>query len=92
MTLEDAIRELFFWQYNWLHGHPRDNFHAILYGLIHKADQQNKARLRLAFPEEVQAWEMWVAAPKEEAFFAEHGWKLSPNIQMAQETRKAHRT
>lgn len=37
-----------------------DWFNAHLLRLIAKADQQNRARLRLAFPEEVKAWEDWM--------------------------------
>ncbi len=80
MNLEEAIKELFYWQVGWFAGEPRDNFHAKLYDLIHKSDVQNKARLRQGFPEEVEAWEMWAGAPSAEKFFADHGHKMTPNF------------
>lgn len=66
MTTKQAKRELYFW--------VRDkgtNFHSLLYTLITKADIQNRARLRLAFPDQVEVWEAWQAAPDEKIFFEE---------------------
>lgn len=56
--LKFAIKELYFWQYN----NGGTNFHAMLYTLIQKADLENKRRLALGFPEEVEALEMWEQA------------------------------
>ncbi len=36
-----------------------DNFTAKLLRLIMKADSENLEKLRLAFPEEVEAYEIW---------------------------------
>ena len=42
-----------------------DWFSARLLRLIAKADLENRARLRLAFPEHVQAYEEWYLAPRD---------------------------
>jgi len=68
MTLNEAIRELYFWQ----HGNG-DNFHSLLYTLIGKADPHNQRQLEMGFPNEVLAWQMWQNAKNPEAFFKYHG-------------------
>lgn len=40
-----------------------DWFSAHLFRLIAKADFENRAKLRLAFPEHVRAWEQWMEGP-----------------------------
>lgn len=80
MNMETAITELFYWQAGWFNGKPNDNFHAMLYDLIHKASIEHRACLRQGFPEEVEAWELWCGAPNQEKFFADHGHKMMPNF------------
>ena len=40
-------------------GGSEDSFTGLLLVLMQKADPGNLARLRLAFPREVKAWETW---------------------------------
>ena len=40
-------------------GGSEDSFTGLLLELIQKADPGNLARLRMAFPREVAAWETW---------------------------------
>jgi hypothetical protein len=66
-------------------GGSETSFTGLLIVLIQKADPGNLARLRLAFPREVRAWETWNAmspcptprhlleALAEAAYIAEHG-------------------
>ena len=42
-------------------GGSEDSFTGLLIVLMQKADPGNLARLRLAFPREVKAWETWGA-------------------------------
>lgn len=42
-------------------GGSEDSFTGMLLVLMQKADPGNLARLRLAFPREVRAWETWNA-------------------------------
>ncbi len=35
------------------------NFERLLFDLIANADPVNRGRLRLGFPKQVEAWEMW---------------------------------
>ena len=41
--------------YYWVHRKDATNFHAQLFTLIGKADPENRARLALGFPDEVEA-------------------------------------
>jgi hypothetical protein len=41
LSLKAAIRELYYWQYSKL-----NNFHSMLYDLIAKADNSNRAALK----------------------------------------------
>jgi hypothetical protein len=61
----NAVRELYFSIY----GSNPTNFTAQLYHLIGKADGRTRARLRLAFPDEVNAWEAWQTCGNEKQFF-----------------------
>jgi hypothetical protein len=70
MTIEEAIKELYFWK---AHAGTATNFTAKLYDLISKADPQNKEALRKGFSLEVAAWEAWQDSIDEEKFFASHG-------------------
>lgn len=54
-------------------GGRADNFHALLYRLIAKADPMHRARIRAGFPNEVKAWEMWQASKDEKVFFQRYG-------------------
>lgn len=42
-------------------GGSEDSFTGLLLNLIAKADQCSKSRLRLAFPEVVHAYEVWMS-------------------------------
>jgi pyridoxal/pyridoxine/pyridoxamine kinase len=44
-----------------------DWFSAQLLRLIAKADHENMARLRLAFPDHVEAYETWMRGPHDAA-------------------------
>ena len=69
-SLLDAIRELFYWQRATSHS-DRHNpcFTHMLFFLISKADSFNRKKLKIAFPSEVIAWEMWQSAQDEREFF-----------------------
>lgn len=43
-------------------GGSEDSFTGVLLHLIAKADPSNRARLLLAFPRQVRAWELWMEA------------------------------
>jgi len=65
-------------------GGSEDSFTGLLIVLMQKADHGNLARLRLAFPREVRAWEVWnsmspvptFAELREALADAEHGAAL----------------
>jgi hypothetical protein len=40
-------------------GGSEDSFTGLLLVLIAKADPENRGRLKLAFPRQVTAWELW---------------------------------
>jgi hypothetical protein len=42
-------------------GGSEDSFTGLLMVLIAKADPENRVRLKLAFPRQVAAWELWQA-------------------------------
>lgn len=65
-----AIRELFYWQRATSYS-DRHNpcFTHMLFFLISKADSFNRKKLKIAFPSEVIAWEMWQSAQDEREFF-----------------------
>ncbi len=69
MTLTEAIKELYYWQQNG----NLDNFHALLFRLIAKADYGNKLNLSRAFPAEVLAFTLWQEAEDPDKFFEKHG-------------------
>lgn len=64
--LRKAVLEIFRWQYD----HTNSFFNRLIL-LIQMADQENRARLRLAFPWHVIAFELWCSAPNQEEFFRE---------------------
>jgi len=70
ITYEDAVKELYYS----LYATNPTNFHAVLYRLIGKADGQNKARLRLAYPLEVKAFDDWQASENPADFFRQYGF------------------
>lgn len=53
-TYNDAVRELYFWQYS-----NTGCFHNMLFSLMQKADTDNYAKLEIAFPEEAEAYYQW---------------------------------
>lgn len=69
MNFQQAVEELYHWQRN----PGADNFHALLYTLIAKSDLGNRARLELAFPEEVDAYRKWFLSVDPDDFFESHG-------------------
>jgi hypothetical protein len=53
---------------------PGQNYFTVqVFRLIAKADSINVARLKRAFPEEVELWHAWVNSSDETAFFAQYG-------------------
>lgn len=72
VTYDQAVKELYYS----LYGTNPTNYHAVLYQLIGKADLQNKALLRLAYPMEVHAWEEWQASENESEFFSRFGFRV----------------
>lgn len=67
---QDAIRDLYFAQYEM----KGTNFRTQLLDLIAKADKFNRAKIRIGFPEEVQAWEDWHNSDDPEEFFKSKGF------------------
>ncbi len=68
-----ARRAVWDWQFR------ADNFASALIALIAGADEENRQRLALGFPEHVKAYTQWDEAPKpqgEAAFWRE--WLLYP--------------
>jgi hypothetical protein len=63
-TVAEAVRELYFWQFQ-----DATNFTAQLYSLIAKADYMNRSRLQGAFPMEFNAFMLWEAAKDQNEFF-----------------------
>lgn len=53
--LVNAIRELYFYEVTRTAG----GFKTQLFDLIKKADNENKEKIRLGFPNEVEALELW---------------------------------
>lgn len=64
---QQAALDLKLWQIG------RDHFTALLYGLMAKADQSNRSRLRLVFPIESEIFDEWQASKNEEEFFRKWG-------------------
>jgi hypothetical protein len=69
MNYQKCVDQLYFWKT----GKDASNFHSLLYHLISKADPENRARLRIGFRDEVQAFEDWQASPNEDEFFKAFG-------------------
>lgn len=61
-----AVERLYWWQ------HGGTNFTSLLYDLIAKADNENKERIRLAFPHEVKAYLEWFNMPSAEDFYKKY--------------------
>ncbi|MCI0555540.1 MAG: hypothetical protein L0287_31735, partial [Anaerolineae bacterium] len=68
MTYPEAIRLVYYWQYE-----SGTSFTCKIFELWMKADPNNKTRLAHAFPAEIQAVSDWYAAPDPEEFFKQHG-------------------
>ena len=69
MTYEEAVREVYFWQYS-----NSGCFHNQFFDLFCKADHINRAKLSLGFPEEASAFAAWnLAADFGDELFREHG-------------------
>lgn len=62
---------VFLWQYR-TEGSP--SFYEKLVDLIAKADASNKNRLRLAFPEYVDAYNEWYHSEDPNEYFKKHGF------------------
>jgi len=71
MTLRQAIKELWAWQYSYT-----DCFHNRLYDLFMKADAENTLRLAKGFPEEFGAITAWKNSPNPEEFFKKEGFPV----------------
>lgn len=74
MNYEEAVKELYYS----LYGTNPTNYHARLYELIGKADIFNKARLRGAYPVEVQVFDDWQNSIEGPKFFERFGFKERP--------------
>lgn len=57
----------------WKEGQNSNNFTALLYLLICKADFVNKCKLESAFPEKFAAWSEWQESDDEKKLFSK--WK-----------------
>lgn len=69
MTYNDAVRELYFWQYS-----NTRCFHNMLFDLMQKADHINIERIAVGFPEEVEAFRDWCKASDcGNELFRQHG-------------------
>jgi hypothetical protein len=66
--LANAVTMLYFWQSS-----SGTNFTSLLFVLIQKSDPDNRDRLRLGFPLEVEAIEVWSASPSSSDFFEAWG-------------------
>lgn len=62
-----AVKEL----QNWRDNQFADNFTAMLFRLICKADDENKKKILNGFPDEMFAYLLWYKSTSEEEFFAE---------------------
>lgn len=71
MTYEEAVKELWAWQYS-----NTSCFHNMFFSLIQKADWHNRERLAQAFPMEVKVYTEWCDAPTHTAFFEINGFKV----------------
>jgi len=69
MTYEQAVKELFYWQY----GREGSWFTARLFELASKADSTNLQRLMRGFPNEIAALEAWRKTPDAKEFFLRYG-------------------
>lgn len=67
-TIGEAVQALYFWQCGTASG-----FETRLFEIIGASDEHNRARLRLAFQAEVDAWQQWHDAPSPSGFFAGFG-------------------
>lgn len=69
MSYEEAVRELYFWQYS-----NTGCFHNMLFDLMQKADIKNYVKLCTAFPHECHAFTEWMASSDNgNDLFREHG-------------------
>ncbi len=71
-TLNDAVKELWYWQY----GTAPTNFTSSLFSLMQKADIVNLAALAGAFPMEYEALLAWMRSKDTTKFFKSYGIKL----------------
>ncbi len=60
--------------YHWTHDDRADNFTALLFTMITKADPGNRFRLQQGFPDEVRIWKEWQES-NERAFWEKYGLK-----------------
>lgn len=69
MTFEDAVKEVYYWQYD----NPNSFYSGIL-TLYQKADSGNRRKLKSVYPELIQAYEAWCLAGEcGDELFKEHG-------------------
>ncbi len=67
-TMEDAIRELYFYKKGTAGG-----FATQLFDLIGKADVYNRVKIARGFPEVIKAYLEWQSSPNEAEFFKSYG-------------------
>lgn len=71
VALRHAVKDLYHWQHGKRKGAP--SFTDLLFILIQKADSANLARLRLGFPDHVDAFFLWYESKDPQAFFETFG-------------------
>lgn len=68
-----AREAMYRWQYP---AEDRSSFSYKLMDLIAKSDRSNRERLRLGFPEHLQAFEEWESSKDPDALFEQWGYKV----------------
>lgn len=77
MTKQEAVKHVYYWQYSHKHNDPATNFTSRLLDLFRKADRDNYAKLKSAYPELVDALELWDNSPDGgDELFTSHGFKV----------------
>jgi len=71
----EAVKQLYYWQFSAAAGEYADNFSAILFCMFQKADMNNLRKLTRGFPEYRAAWDEWNNTPEQNTFFAKYGHK-----------------
>lgn len=69
MSIEDAVREMYRWQFE-----PTNSFYNRLILCIQMADRENRMKLAVGFPELITAFCLWHQAKDQREFFKEWGF------------------